>query len=597
MQYLDVLKRVELNDETEVLFDRVYPIEPLDSSKYEVKYLIGDEEQELFFGSYYANRLIVFSSSEMEVEIRLGKGYLTEESEEWNQKFIIDGPWQGGDGIFSFNMETGLDKFDQEKMAKTLFIFGDTFVGNFDHETRRRWEPHLMPNNTLGYMENGKVDFHMKKGKYGNIVSYYNIKEEYDLVGPVPQHLVSYFTEKPLMGYLSEYNPESIEITFDLHKSRKVDKIEISNYYDEVSKTLAKRGMKDIQLFGSDDLENWEMVANMKLKMATSMTDSNSYRVMKTYRYFKLVCDPKPGVGNYNDQDFQEGLFGLNKVKFHSDGVLLKDIEASSNTCMSMTREHVWIWLQDGVVIGDHMYFLPLIIGEDRNQPEGMMFKVIGLTSYKTPIVNGELVPEKATQKLSPVFAYGEGCSYYYGAGMLSNTVQAGATNPDGYIYIYGYKTSGFLREMIVARVLAENFEYFDDWEYFDGEGYSKNIMDSYPLLGHVSCELSVSEILEGQYKGKYIAVFTYDVNTPAVAFAIGDSLTGPFTKPQKIYITPEQDIYKQTTYTYNAKAHPSLSNSKKILVSYNTNTTSMDHNMSDRMVYKPRFFYLNEVE
>jgi hypothetical protein len=104
---------------------------------------------------------------------------------------------------------------------------------------------------------------------------------------------------------------------------------------------------------------------------------------------------------------------------------------------------------------------------------------------------------------------------------------------------------------------------------------------------------MSVSQLLDGQFKDKYIAVFTYDTNTPYVAFAIGETPYGPFTDPQKIYHTPEQALYKSTTYTYNAKAHPHLSQSTNILVTYNTNTYNFEHNMSNNLIYRPRFIRL----
>jgi len=40
-------------------------------------------------------------------------------------------------------------------------------------------------------------------------------------------------------------------------------------------------------------------------------------------------------------------------------------------------------------------------------------------------------------------------------------------------------------------------------------------------------------------------------------------------------------------------KAHPHLSKSEEILVSYNTNTYSYAHNMSDYRIYRPRFIRL----
>jgi hypothetical protein len=149
------------------------------------------------------------------------------------------------------------------------------------------------------------------------------------------------------------------------------------------------------------------------------------------------------------------------------------------------------------------------------------------------------------------------------------------------------------LRELVVARVKEDRFEFFDDWRFYNGKDWVTNIFESKGLLEHISCEMSVSQLLDGQNKGKYIAVFTYDTNTPYIAYSLGDSLVGPFSDPQKVYHTPEQDIFKSTTYTYNAKAHPHLSKSTNILVSYNTNTYNFEHNMSNNLIYRPRFIRL----
>ena len=119
---------------------------------------------------------------------------------------------------------------------------------------------------------------------------------------------------------------------------------------------------------------------------------------------------------------------------------------------------------------------------------------------------------------------------------------------------------------------------------------------DATPLLGHVSSELSVTELREGHNKGKYLCVFTYDVNTPQVSFAMVIHQLVLYRTTSDL-LNPEQAIFKSTTYTYNAKAHPHLSTSKKILVTYNCNTYSFDHNMSDYRIYHPRFLTLNDTE
>ena len=591
MKLGDLIKTVSFAKETTVNLDKIYPIKPIDSNKYSVKYFIGDEEQKLFLGSFYANKLLVKSETETSIDILLGSGYYSELASEWRDLFITDGIWQGGDGLFSFNISNGSDKFDQTEDNKTLMVFGDTFVGRFDKDSQKRLQPHLMPNNSIAYLDKGKLEFRLNKGESGNIEAFYNMKADLDYKGAIARNLVSYNQESKSLGYLSAYNPESIELVFDLYKERYISEIEFFNYFSDESNELAKRGFKDIKIFGSNDSKEWLFIKEASLEMANSSEFKQRIKILKTYRYFKIECNPINGLGNHNDKAYQEGLYGLNKVKFLMDDRQFKDIDVSANTFLHRESEHAWIWLQDGVVINEDLYFLPLTVTGDQTQPEGLQFKVLGVSLFKTPIENGEINTKKTIQKMSPLYVVHEASTYFYGAGIMANTKQAGATNPDGYVYIYGYKTTMGLRELIVARVEAEEFENFDEWMYFDGLGFSYDILDSKPILGHISCEMSVSPITEGKLKGKYLAAFTYDVNTVYVSIAIGDTPTGPFTEPQKVYRTLEHDLYKSTTYTYNAKAHPHLSNSKKILVSYNTNTYDFDHNMSHRLIY------LNEIE
>ena len=136
MKQGEVLRTVKFKKQVQIDLEKIYPVKPIDTSKYDVKYFIDEEEQSLCFGSYYCNKLMVSSKTEKCVNVILGKGYLTEEDKELNNKFITDGNWQGGDGIFSFNLVNGNDAFDQEEIKKTLLVFGDTFVGRFDKETQ-----------------------------------------------------------------------------------------------------------------------------------------------------------------------------------------------------------------------------------------------------------------------------------------------------------------------------------------------------------------------------------------------------------------------------------------------------------------------------
>lgn len=107
---------------------------------------------------------------------------------------------------------------------------------------------------------------------------------------------------------------------------------------------------------------------------------------------------------------------------------------------------------------------------------------------------------------------------------------------------------------------------------------------------------MSVTPVTGGPYKGKYIAVYTKGVQTAHVMYAIGDSPVGPFSEPVEFYTCPETGAAAKggngTLYTYNAKAHPHLSEGGKLLVSYNVND---NYGLAGHTYdYHPRFLWLD---
>lgn len=592
MTHLDVIKKIEVEQGIKTItLDKIYPIEAVKNDHVKVHYYIDDEKQALNYDCYYANKVVIEAEKPQTIDLLIGKGYFVEEEQTLTKQFIKHNKWSGGDGIYSFNMENGKDHFDQDKTPDTLFVFGDTFVGRSNPETKERYQPHLMPNNSIAYKHGEEIQFKLNQQKNGEIKAFYEMDEAYDLEGPIPANLISYDQQKEKEPYLSGYEAKDVALIFDLFEPTYVSHMSIINYFSKEATMLSKRGAKHIHIEGSNDRIHFELIQTLELKENLKGDDITKVSIDKTYRYFKLIL-----IDNHNDQDFQEGLVGLNQVRFYQHQDLLRDLNVSASHLLHQERSHGWIWLQDGVVIGEHLYFLPLVVNSDQSQPEGLQFRIDGVAMFKTPIEDHKIVPEKRTQKMAPLLVYDKDSSYLFGGAIMPLTKEAGAIHPDGYMYIYGYKTTLGLRQMVVARVKPEQFELMNHWTYFDGKSFVKDILKAAPILDHISCEFSVSPIHQGLYKDKYIAIFTYDVNTPYVSYAIGDTPYGPFKAPQKVYKTPEQEIFKSTTYTYNAKAHPHLSKSTKILVSYNTNTYNFDHNMSNYLIYRPRFVELNDT-
>lgn len=593
----DLIKHVILNPgKNEIKLDKIYPIQEFRSENHlKVLFMIDDEVMKE--NVRYANRIIIEAEKKEELNLYLGEGYYATPDEEMTLKFLRNHQWSGGDGIYSFNLEDYHDGFDQEKLKKTLFVFGDTFVGTSDRDTGRRYQPHLMPNNSIGILENNTIEFKVNWHKdEGYVQGFYKMDPRFDDKGSVAGQLTYYDRKAKHEPYLSGYDPKELHITFDLYKTRYVSHLHVHNYFSDEALHLNKRGLKAFKILGSNDGIDYTLIRGVILEPASSNEHFEKIDIHATYRYFRFDIPTTRGIGNHNDDAFQEGLYGLNYVKFYDHDQLYRDIYPKASSTLLKEAEHSWIWLQDGVISHDRLYFFPMIINSDLSQPEGLQFRVLGVALFDTPIKDHMIDYEHATMKLAPLLVDDKDSQYLFGGAIMANTKTAGAKSPDGYIYIYGYKTTMGYRELLVARVKEENFPFFDDWRYYNGKDWVPNIFESAPILGHISCEMSISHLLKGQYKDKYLAVYTYDTNTPYVAFSIGETPWGPFSEPQKIYHTPEQEIFKSTTYTYNAKAHPHLSTSTKILVSYNTNTYNFEHNMSHYQIYRARFIHLNDT-
>ena len=112
-----------------------------------------------------------------------------------------------------------------------------------------------------------------------------------------------------------------------------------------------------------------------------------------------------------------------------------------------------------------------------------------------------------------------------FGAGIMANTAEAGATHPDGYIYIYGTQNDPFIKKLVAARVLPSEFEDFSKWRYWNGAAWSPDIETVAPLASRVSSELSVSPLPDG----RVVLVFQLDTLGRDVAVRIGESPVGPW--------------------------------------------------------------------
>jgi hypothetical protein len=265
-------------------------------------------------------------------------------------------------------------------------------------------------------------------------------------------------------------------------------------------------------------------------------------------------------------------------------------------TPLALSHEGTYYWLQDGTSVGGKFHCFPLIVGPNPDGPEGFEFAVHGVARVSAPM--GEDGPELARQEQADTplyFCSADGHTTYFGAAFLPLTEEAGAPNPDGYVYVYGLQQDGGTK-LVAARVPADELERIDRWMFWNGSEWTERKEDCRPIASETSAELSVSPISGGWLGGKFALVFQQGgIKGNRVAASIGDSPVGPFGPAIPLFFCSEPEA-GNGIYTYNAKAHPHLSQPGELLASYNVNTTSWEAHRLHGGIYRPRFIRIRQI-
>lgn len=248
------------------------------------------------------------------------------------------------------------------------------------------------------------------------------------------------------------------------------------------------------------------------------------------------------------------------------------------------TQPGDWYWLQDGIAVNGkvHVFTLRMKTGGG-----GVFnFAVAGVAYASKSLAEPRA---KWIQNDAPLFLPANDArgDLIFGTAFMPNTAEAGAPEPDGFIYIYGTQND-LSKKLIAARVTPGQFEDFAAWRYWNGSDWGADINACAPITNRVSSELSVTPI----GGGKYMAVFQLDGLSDNVAVRIGDTPVGPFGPARIIWYCPESEI-TPNTYIYNAKAHPHLSAPGELLISYNVNTFEFVEHFQIADIYRPRFIRL----
>lgn len=252
------------------------------------------------------------------------------------------------------------------------------------------------------------------------------------------------------------------------------------------------------------------------------------------------------------------------------------------------TEKTDYYWLGDGFVNQELNNTLYIFGYRVRNvSQDAFGFREVGNTLIKIPA--GTTPPFTGYQQMDTPFFFSDttGNIGSFGTGIYVNTTKAGAPKPDGYVYVYGIH--GLDKQLVAARVRPADFEHFDQWRFWDGHSWNKEMSKVADITNKVSNELSVSPLPDG----RYALIFMEGGMSTTIGMRIGTSPVGPFGPVIKLWDC-KKDAEEKTYVMYNAKAHPALSKPGELLISYNVNSVEFMKDLQKHPhLYRPRFIRL----
>jgi hypothetical protein len=245
-----------------------------------------------------------------------------------------------------------------------------------------------------------------------------------------------------------------------------------------------------------------------------------------------------------------------------------------------------YFWLGDGFVnagVGKDLFIFAYQITNTHDN-SAFPFRETGNSLIRVP--TGSRFPYPDQQQFAMPFndyTTGEE-TISFGAGVFNNSKPAGEVSGDGFVYIYGVR--GPAKSLVAARVKPAQITAFEKWEFRGANGWTRNIRGATALSDSVSNELSISMLAPG----KYALVYQLGSIFPEICMQVGPTPYGPFGPRMVLYRT-SADIDDPDLFTYNAKAHPALSEPGELLISYNVNTFRFLEVLPQKPnLYRPRF-------
>lgn len=270
-------------------------------------------------------------------------------------------------------------------------------------------------------------------------------------------------------------------------------------------------------------------------------------------------------------------------------------------------RSGEWYWLSECFVLGGKLH--TFLLRMERQGDGAFGFRHLGVDRATFDLDANGVVWDSLRVTHDDPFApklavFSHAHTVALGCGILENTEEAGVVGGDGFVYLYGFREGSrgaAERALVAARFRPAEIETPQAWRYWagaekeTGDGHwSEALRDAAAIVAHTATELSVVPIESGPAKGKYALVYTPGTIGSRIALRIGPTPVGPFGRERIVFEEKETRRIGGGAFAYNAKAHPVLSATGELLISYNIN--SMDTNMrifKEGGIYYPRFVRL----
>ena len=237
------------------------------------------------------------------------------------------------------------------------------------------------------------------------------------------------------------------------------------------------------------------------------------------------------------------------------------------------------LWFGNGVRVGDRLvlFFARTV----RNTGAGLGFEHVGWTAIMVTNPDSKPSSWKIHELETPANPLGILVGF------------ASVCKLDGYIIALGSQNPVKSHPIFAARWPEDEFSRGDllhpEWWAGERAGWIPDSSETqrYPLFNGGQSELSIHYDALSQ---RFISVQTEGFGPADIMMRAAPAFTGPWSELRMVYRPPE--YYRPGIMIYAGKAHPELTGADLILT-YATNTFKFEEQLSDSLIYYPRFIRL----